>query len=178
MKRYLQAKVSNQLVLDNRLEQSLEKLPRIILQVFDKHDPDTWQMVYQNTEIDSIAAVWDSSGSRKPVSVLIEVKSAVDDQQFSFAKAFSHKRQQFDGLLFMTGNSTLKRLQGFHSQLLAENLLEFNVIPSVFWSHSPNNKPLKNDGNKLGFRFMVRDANDDIFYSNDPILIGRDWVRH
>ncbi len=170
MNKYLKTN-STKLTLDTRTLKSEE--PTVLeLHIPKKDDPDTWFMSCENVVIDDIEVILTEN---KPAKILIELHSQQEPLEFANANEGAD-RQIFDGILFMTGNRTIKNLKAFGSRLIKPYMMLFTVTSSSFWQHSPLGEALEHRGNKIGFRFSIKDKKHDLYFSHDPILIGRDWL--
>ncbi len=167
MTTHLKSDTVTKLVLDNCPKDG-NTTPNLVLNIGHPKDPDSWRLMYNEFQLELIETIL-----HDPIDILIKLEDKYNDLQFAPAGSVE-KRQVFDGLLFVTGNRTIDYQDAVATKLVEPYLLQIQVRPSVFWRH-PDGKYGPHDGNKVGFRFVVQDPNGQIYFSHDPVLVGRDW---
>ena len=175
MSTHIETKLINQLTIDTRDTNDIQPSP-IILTIIDKHDPDTWTMSYDQQKIDGIMAILERKNPDSQARLKITIVSTLEPLSFARPNQ-TDKRQHFAGVLFVTANNTIKNMAAFTSEILNNGDLFLAVNSSDFWAHKPQGVYLKNDGNQVGFRFVIADSSGEKYYSNDPFIIARDWIR-
>lgn len=173
MNTYISRKLVSYLTLDNRSKKI--DVPHVTLRIVDKHDPDSWSLQYQQSQFDYFLAIIERGGCESGAHISLAIES---DEPLTFAP--QHKcspRQVFSGVLFVASNQTIQKLDAFDTELNKNGSLMMAIKPSKFWQSPRVQKCAPTDDTHIGFRFVVEDQHGQQFYSNDPVIIVRDWVR-
>jgi len=177
MNTYLESKSITQLTIDARQRQSAAGSSiALALNILDKNDPNTWTLCQGHVPIARFNIVFDRS---KPTSCAsLSIKLVCQHEELRFANADNTVvRQVFAGVLFFSANKTIAAMSAFNSMIEADGSLNFCIRNSDFWAHKPLDKYLDNDGQVMGFRFVILDSDNRHYFSNDPVIIARDWMR-
>ena len=146
---------------------------RVVLNIADKHDPDSWYMTFSENKVDNFVTYLRKGEKQLTATLFIQINSA---ERLSFAKpGTASNNHVFAGVLFAAGNHELREFEAVESEFENEDLLRLTIIPSKFWECPTKGKNSEQSGTKIGFRFVVNDRQGEVFFSHDPMVIVPDW---
>ena len=170
MKNFVSTHTYHHLNIDARVKPNRA---RVKLNIVDKKDPDTWYMTFSKNKVDNFITYIQRRQEKLTASIYVHVRG---DAKLSFAKSGSASCEQiFDGVLFAAGNEQMQKLNAIETELEGDDLLRITIIPSEFWYTNSRSQNAHYAGNKVGFRFVMRDREDNLFFSHDPMIILPDW---
>ncbi|WP_102794925.1 hypothetical protein [Bowmanella denitrificans] len=169
MKAFISSQSNQYLNLDAR---NIATRVELALNIVDKSAPDSWRVTYENHQVDHFITHLRRKALKQTADLYFKISCANEDLRF--AKSCSaHSRQAFDGILFVAGNHTMREMRAAETELVKPDLLRLSIIPSDYWTLDPRVKADK--GSKIGFRFVIQDKRDNVFFSHDPIISVPDW---